>query len=63
MSIQVIGLLIALALVLVIWFAFVAPSERQYHERKLKLLQERIERREQGEGAEDDAGADRAASE
>ena len=62
MSGQLIGTLIALAVGLVVWFAFVVPSERRYHERKLRLLQERIERRQQnGEGADDssDDAADR----
>jgi len=45
MSLYSIGLLVATALVAVIWFAFVAPSERRYHEKKLQLLQERIEKR------------------
>ena len=47
MSMSVIGLIVALLLIAVIWFAFVAPSERRYHERKLRLMQERIERRKQ----------------
>ena len=45
MSLYSTGLLVATALVAVIWFAFVAPSERRYHEKKLHLLQERIEKR------------------
>ncbi len=45
MSLYSTGLLVATALVAVIWFAFVAPSERRYHEKKLRLLQERIEKR------------------
>jgi hypothetical protein len=45
MSLYSTGLLVATALVAVIWFAFVAPSERRYHEKKLQLLQERIEKR------------------
>ena len=47
MSLYGTGLLVATALVAVIWFAFVAPSERRYHEKKLQLLQERIEKRRQ----------------
>ena len=47
MSASVIGLLVAVGMIVVIWFVFVAPSERRYHERKLKLMQERIEKREQ----------------
>ena len=45
MSTSVIGLLAAIVMIVVIWFVFVAPAERRYHERKLKLMQERIERR------------------
>jgi hypothetical protein len=58
MNIQVIGFLVAIGVILVVWFAFVAPSERRYHEKKLKLLQERIEKREQhvkGRGSDDPA--------
>ena len=47
MSTSVIGLLVAIVMIVVIWFVFVAPAERRYHERKLKLMQERIERRQQ----------------
>lgn len=47
MNTYAIGFLVAIGLILVVWFAFVVPSERRYHERKLKLLQERIEKREQ----------------
>lgn len=37
--------MVAAILIAVIWFVFVAPSERRYHDKKLRLLQERIERR------------------
>ena len=55
MSTTVIGMIVALALIAVVWFAFVAPSERRYHERKLRLMQERIERHRQhvGDGGPD----------
>ncbi len=46
MSTSAIGLLVAIVMIVVIWFVFVAPAERRYHERKLKLMQERIERRQ-----------------
>lgn len=49
MSIQATGFLIAMGMVALIWFAFVAPSEREYHDRKPRLLRERIERREQAD--------------
>ncbi len=41
-----IGLSIAFGLMAVIWFVFVVPSERRYHEQKLRLLQERIRKRQ-----------------
>lgn len=40
-------MLVAFVLIAIVWFAFIAPSERRYHERKLKLMQERIERQRQ----------------
>ena len=33
--------------VALIWFLFVVPAERRYHERKLKAVQEQIRRREE----------------
>lgn len=60
MNVSVIGLLVAVALIVVIWFAFVAPSERRYHQRKLKLMQERIEKREKSRQAA--AGDERCGS-
>ncbi len=47
MSISAIGLLIAFVIIVIIWFIFVAPAERRYHERKLRLMRERIRRRQQ----------------
>lgn len=46
MNVSVVGVLVALGLVLVIWLVVVAPAERRYHERKLKILEERIARRQ-----------------
>lgn len=43
-------MLAALALIAVLWFVVVAPSEKRYHARKLELMQERIARRRQGSG-------------
>lgn len=60
MSGQLIGALIALVVGLIVWFAFVIPSERRYHERKLRLLQERIERRMQNGDADDTSDNDAA---
>ena len=47
MSTTLVGMIVALVLIAVIWFVFVVPSERRYHERKLRLMQERIERHRQ----------------
>ena len=63
MSTTVVGMIVALALIAVVWFAFVVPSERRYHERKLQLMQERIERHrqhveERDTTRHDDAGQD-----
>ncbi|MBT8085820.1 MAG: hypothetical protein HKN35_04260 [Woeseia sp.] len=41
------GFLIVLALFLVVWFAFVVPSEKRDHERKLALIRKRLAEREQ----------------
>ncbi|MDH4107595.1 MAG: hypothetical protein OEW35_04715 [Gammaproteobacteria bacterium] len=57
MSVQLIGTLVALGVGLVVWFGVVVPSERRYHERKLKLLQERIERRRREDGPDEDGTA------
>ena len=46
MSTPVAGILVALAVIAVVYFLFTVPGERRYHETKLRLMQERIERRE-----------------
>lgn len=46
MSTPVAGILVALAVISAVYFLFVVPGERRYHETKLRLMQERIERRE-----------------
>ncbi len=38
--------MLALAAFIAIWFFVVVPSERKHHERKLRALRTRIERRE-----------------
>lgn len=35
-----------------IWILFVAPAERRHHERKLELLQQKIEKRQAGKAQE-----------
>ncbi|MGB5345171.1 MAG: hypothetical protein WBN23_03305 [Woeseia sp.] len=39
------GLLIATALLAVVWFALVMPAERRDHERRLALIQKRLAER------------------
>ena len=46
MSMPVVGMIVAVVVVLAIYFLFVVPGERRYHETKLRLMQERIERRQ-----------------
>jgi hypothetical protein len=36
-----------MALVLIIWFLFVAPMEKQMHRRKIELMKRKIERNEE----------------
>jgi len=62
MSTPVLGLIVAGGVVVAIYFLFVVPGERKYHQTKLRLMQERIERHEQqkradraGDGAAQDA--------
>lgn len=38
--------IIGLGAFVVIWMLFVAPAERRHHERKLELLQQKIEKLE-----------------
>ena len=42
-----------------IWMLFVAPSERRHHERKLKMLQKKIDARQARKNEDnDDAASD-----
>ena len=38
--------LLGLGAFIAIWFLFVAPAERRHHERKLEMLQKRIDARQ-----------------
>ncbi len=38
--------IIGLGAFIAVWILFVAPAERRHHERKLELLQKRIDRRQ-----------------
>jgi hypothetical protein len=42
--------IIGLGAFVAIWMLFVAPAERRHHERKLELLQKRIEQRRAQKG-------------
>ena len=44
--------------VAIIWFLFVAPAERRYHERKLRAVQDQIRRREEMLAGNDPEAAD-----
>lgn len=47
MSLYAVGFLVAITMIAAIWFGYVAPSERRYHDKKLEMLQERIAKRKQ----------------
>jgi hypothetical protein len=53
MTTPVAGLLVAALVIVAIYILFVVPGERKYHETKLKLMQERIERREKAKQGSD----------
>ena len=38
--------LLGLGVFIAVWFLFVVPSERRHHERKLEMLQRRIDKRQ-----------------
>ena len=51
--------LIGLGAFVAIWILFVAPAERRHHERKLELLQRKIEQRQaQKDQESNDSSAD-----
>ncbi len=51
--------MIVLGAFVAIWMLFVAPAERRHHERKLELLQKKIEQRQASSSRENnDALAD-----
>ena len=45
---------IVLGAFVAIWMLFVAPAERRHHERKLELLQKKIEQRQASSNKEND---------
>ena len=44
--------MIVLSAFVAIWMLFVAPAERRHHERKLELLQKKIEQRQASNNGE-----------
>jgi predicted MFS family arabinose efflux permease len=46
--------IIVLGAFVAIWMLFVVPAERRHHERKLELLQKRIEKRQARKEQESD---------
>jgi len=51
--------IIGLGAFVAIWMLFVAPAERRHHERKLELLQKKIEQRRAQKGqVNDDSSGD-----
>lgn len=44
--------MIVLGAFVAIWMLFVAPAERRHHERKLELLQKKIEQRQASDNKE-----------
>jgi len=51
--------IIGLGAFVAIWMIFVAPAERRHHERKLQMLQKKIEQRQAQKGQENnDSSAD-----
>ena len=49
--------MIVLVAFIAIWFFFVVPAERRHHERKLEMLQKRIDNREKHKVDEPDDSA------
>lgn len=47
MNISTYGFLIGMALVLIIWFLFIAPMEKRMHDRKMDLMRRKLEQNEQ----------------
>ena len=39
--------IIGIGLFIAVWFLFVVPAERRHHERKLAMIQKRLEKRQE----------------
>ncbi len=55
MNTALVGLIVAAVVIVGIYFLFVVPGERKYHETKLRLMQERIERHQKQREAGQDS--------
>lgn len=51
--------IIGIGLFIAIWMLFVVPAERRHHERKLEVIQKRLEKR-QAQAETNDGAADSA---
>lgn len=45
---------LAIAVVALVWFFFMAPLEKQMHERRLEMIRKKIEKRQQALGEQSD---------
>lgn len=50
--------LLGLGAFIAIWFLFVVPSERRHHERKLEMLQRRIDKRQAQSDPDDESATE-----
>ena len=50
--------IIGLGAFVAIWILFVIPAERRHHERKLEIIQRRIEKRQGQDGNDSGEGSD-----
>ena len=51
MWVIIIGL--AVALIAIVWFFFMAPLEKQMHERQMEMIRKKLEKREQNQNNEE----------
>ncbi len=47
--------IIGIGLFVAVWFLFVAPAERRHHERKLEMIQKKLEKRQAQAGENGDS--------
>ncbi|MEM9208105.1 MAG: hypothetical protein AAGA61_02570 [Pseudomonadota bacterium] len=56
MTSLLVGFVVTAVVIIGIYWLFVLPGERRYHETKLRLMQERIERHEKGQRSAEESG-------